>query len=131
MKMKYGYNWILPYDLWLRRGSIEAAHATVDNALDLAIQLLFLINNRHIPDLKWRRYLVSGLPWVPNDFHVTLVKAEAKFLTKKNFMTRATAVLHLVEQLIQRMQKERLLNGDIYKNYLNSSVDYNPFALST
>ncbi len=43
------YHWALPHDLWLRRGSLESAHLTVDRVFDYALELLYLLDEKRPP----------------------------------------------------------------------------------
>ena len=125
---KYGYDWSLPHDLWIRRGCASSAHATIDQALDYAIQLLFLANGQHVPDLKWRRYLATGLPWVPTGFSSLIKEADYRRRDKQGFSSRAAAVRSIIEKTVHHLQKTGVIKGNLYKSYLRISPDYNPRA---
>ncbi len=116
----YGYLWSVPYDLWMRRGSTASAHATVDKALDLTVQLLFLTNGQRIPDVKWRRFLVPHLPWLPPHFASLLEQVDTGIRNADGFQSRATAVLRVVSYL----EEVGKITGDLYQTYLHTAPDY-------
>ena len=117
---RYGYKWEVPYDLWLRRGSIESAHSTVHRALDLVLQLIFLANSRHVPDAKWRRYLVCELRWLPNDFEVLMRSIEACQPSPESFESRAQSLLDVIDPLVAYLESEGAIAKDLYTDYLQS-----------
>ncbi len=121
---KYGYLWSVPYDLWLRRGSTASAHATVDRVLDFTVQLLFLTNRQRIPDVKWRRFLVPHLPWLPPHFASLLEQVDTGIRNEDGFLSRATAVLTIVEGVVSYLEEVGKINGDIYQTYLRTTRDY-------
>ncbi len=123
---KHGYVWSLPFDLWVRRGDIASAHLTVDYALDYAIRLLFLTNGSLVPDPKWRRFLANGLPWLPPKFGGMLTRAELGTRDHRGFFARAQSVLTIIEGTIRHLEKEGVIRGDIYNDYLRNSTDYDP-----
>jgi RimJ/RimL family protein N-acetyltransferase/predicted nucleotidyltransferase len=121
---KYGYLWSVPYDLWMRRGSTASAHATVDSALDLTVQLLFLTNRQRIPDVKWRRFLVPHLPWLPPHFASLLEQVDTGIRNADGFQSRAAAVLTIVEGVVSYLEEMGKINGDLYQSYLRAARDY-------
>jgi hypothetical protein len=120
---RYGYTWEVPYDLWIHRGSIESGHATVYRALDLVLQLIFLANGRHVPDAKWRRYLVGGLDWLPDDFEALMRRVETCEPSHESFEARARSLLDIVDRLVACLGNRGLIAKDLYADYLRS-VDY-------
>jgi ribosomal protein S18 acetylase RimI-like enzyme len=127
-RSKYGYFWSLPHDLWVQRGSVASAHATVDQAFDYALQLLFLTNLRHVPDPKWRRYMVSGLPWTPRHFGSMMDKVDQVSRDDRGFQVRAEATLSIIEQTVRHLERTGELRGNLYRSYLRNSPDYNPWV---
>jgi len=121
---KYGYLWSVPYDLWMRRGSTASAHVTIDTALDLTVQLLFLTNKQRIPDVKWRRFLVPHLSWLPPHFASLLDQVDTGQRTQDGFLSRATAVLTIVEGVVFYLEEIGRINGDLYQTYLRTAPDY-------
>lgn len=128
LKQVLGYSWLLPPDLWLQRGCVPAAHATADQALDTAIQLLFIANKRHVPDPKWRRFLVTSVAWLPADFGRLLEASESVPRTREGFHLRADAVLSIIEAAVEYLQKTRVLHGNLYRRYLATAPYYDPRA---
>jgi hypothetical protein len=126
MQTRYGYLWSLPPDEWQRRGCAASAHVTVDRVLDLLLQLLFLLNRQHIPDPKWRRFLVTGLNVLPKRFVETLQQIERLPRDPKHLKARADRLLNLVEATTDILEKEGLLRGDLYSAFLQHCPDYDP-----
>lgn len=124
MTERFGYLWSLPPDVWLRRGSVPAAHLTADQVLDMELSLLFLANDRRVPDPKWRRFLAPTLPWLPPQFQSRLSVVESAPRTQRGFKARSAALLSLVEDTIARLEDARLLGRDMYGRFLQSSADY-------
>jgi len=125
---KYGYTWALPHDLWIKRGCVAAAHVIIDRVLDYALQILFLTNDRRIPDPKWRHYLVSGLPWLPEDFHTLFKNVEEAPRDYRGFQLRSEALFLIIECLVERLEATGDITGDIYTAYLRTSQDYDSGA---
>jgi RimJ/RimL family protein N-acetyltransferase len=123
---RHGYRWALPHDLWMRRGCADSAHATIDRVLDHLLELLFLMNKRHAPDPKWRRYLATGLAWLPAHFEQRLAVIERGPRGKVGFARRASAMLAAVEATTDRLIAEGILDADIYTPYLRTSGEYGP-----
>lgn len=121
---RYGYSWILPYDLWLKRGSLQAAHATVDTANEIILQLIYLLNDSLVPDQKWRRYLVLGLPWLPAHFRSLLRTIETAPRNRMGFDARSTAALRLSRQIFRRAERTGLLRGNAYAAFLKATPEY-------
>ena len=123
-QVRHGYLWPLPHDLWIRRGDLPSAHATADQALALALQLLFLVNARFPPDAKWLRFLAPGLSWLPEGADQLLETAETAPRDEDGFATRADAVLRLIETAAERLETGGELPSDIYRSYVRSSPEY-------
>jgi GNAT superfamily N-acetyltransferase len=122
--VRHGYLWPLPHDLWLRRGHLPSAHATADQALALALQLLFLVNGRLPPDPKWLRFLAPGLSWLPDGIEGLLYTAENSTRDDPGFATRADAILRMVEATTHRLEAHGELATDLYRSYLKLSPEY-------
>jgi hypothetical protein len=123
---RHGYHWELPADVWVQRGCLSAAHATVDQAFDMLLQLLYLINRRHVPDPKWRRFRVTGLGWLPQDFTALREVVETSPRDASSYTRRAEAMLALVEQIVRHLEDCEDLGVDWYAAYLDICPDYNP-----
>jgi len=62
-----GYNWILPEDLWFRRGAEKNAYYVSQICVGYLLELLFLINKKWIPDYKWRYLKCLQLSVLPKN----------------------------------------------------------------
>ena len=123
-----GYLWSLPPDLWDRRGSFACAHVTIDQGLDASLQLLFLLNGELPPDPKWRRFLAEGLDWTPRRLARCIAEVETAPRTRSGIAARRSALLGIVDALAEHAERTGHLSGDIYRNYLERSPDYDPGA---
>jgi len=121
---KYGYFWTVPYDLWIRRGSITSAHTTIDLALEYTLHLLFLANGRRAPDIKWLRFLAPHLPWLPPSFNFFIEQVDVGKCDEPGFRSRAMSLLSIVEGIIQNIEEKGLINGDIYQSYIDNGDYY-------
>ncbi len=128
MKTHYGYLWSLPPDEWMHRGCTASAHITVDRVVDILFQILFLLNWQHIPDAKWRRFLVPGLEILPGDFLVKLEKIETLPRNAKQLKARIDLLLSLVEDAVSILSEQAILRGDLYRAFLRHCPDYDPTA---
>ena len=54
--------------LWVKRGNIVSAHHMFCQGLDYFSEMLFALNNRLVPDTKWRYYCLERLPLRPSGF---------------------------------------------------------------
>jgi predicted nucleotidyltransferase len=54
--------------LWVKRGNIVSAHHMFCQGLDYFSEMLFALNNRLVPDSKWRYYCLERLPVLPSGF---------------------------------------------------------------
>jgi predicted nucleotidyltransferase len=125
-KRKYGYHWELPPDVWVQRGSVSSAHGTVDQAYDMALQMLYLLNGRHVPDPKWRRFRAAGLAWSPEGFAGLRDQVEGGARDEPAYARRAEATVALVEGMVRHLEDRGEIEGDWYAAYLDSCPDYNP-----
>lgn len=63
-----GYNWILPNDLWIKRGEPKNAYFLLNKCVNIFIDLLFIINKKWIPDFKWVLIKSKKLAFLPEDY---------------------------------------------------------------
>lgn len=121
---KLGYLWSVPCDVWLQRGSVASAHATVDAACDLALQLLYLVNGRYPADPKWRRFLAEGLPISPRGWPEPLDRLDRIPRDASHHRERADIVLDLVEWCVGRLERTERLSDDLYSRFVRRCPDY-------
>lgn len=120
-----GYNFILPADLWLKRGCIPCAHSILNSCVDIFIQLLYSYNFRFVPDPKWRLYHVYNLPWIPKNFKKKMdVVISSKSTSSTNFMKRVNTLQSMYNETIDRIVKERILPRNLYSFFLDNTGDY-------
>ena len=123
-KVVRGYRWSLPHDLWLRRGSLASAHTTVDRVLDYLLELLFFLNGERPPDAKWRRYLVTDLPFTPSGFAKQLVRVEQTARDERGFTVRAKALRACIDATVEELEARGDLAANLYPTLLRVSTEY-------
>lgn len=126
MKVRHGYLWSLPPDEWLHRGCVASAHITVDRVVDMLFQLLFLLNWQHVPDAKWRRFLIPGLQVVPTKMLSTLQDIETLPRDVEHLKERADLLLSLVDATAGILSRQGHLKGNLYRAFLKHCPDYDP-----
>jgi RimJ/RimL family protein N-acetyltransferase/predicted nucleotidyltransferase len=119
-----GYQWSLPNDLWAQRGCLASAHSTVDQALDVLLEIIFLINGLLPPDPKWRRFLIDDVPWLPQNFEAHVEAVEFGARSKHAFPARTNALLKLVQEVATYLEQRQLLPSDMYEYHLRHSDLY-------
>lgn len=117
---KYGYYWWDIPNLWNERGCLQAAHTNIDIPLDYTFQLLFLVNLRHIPDQKWRRFLVDYLPWLPNNFQKVLTHIETGKRNDKGLSIRVNALKIIIDNIVEYLELSNLIKNN-FLNYTHLS----------
>jgi hypothetical protein len=123
-KVVRGYRWSLPHDLWLQRGSLASAHTTVDRVLDSLLELLFFLNGERPPDAKWRRYLVTDLPFTPPGFAKRLARVEQTARDERGFAVRAKALRACIDATIEELEARGDLAANLYPTLLRVSAEY-------
>lgn len=64
----HGYAWILPKDLWFKRGVENNAYYLARFCVERFVELLFALNRKWTPDYKWRIIKSRKLPVLPGDY---------------------------------------------------------------
>lgn len=54
--------------LWVMRGNITSAHGMFSQGLTYFFDMLFVLNDELVPDMKWRQYSVERLEHLPQNF---------------------------------------------------------------
>lgn len=54
--------------LWIKRGNIISAHHMFEQGLLYFFDMLFVLNNELVPDMKWRYHCVERLDRLPGNF---------------------------------------------------------------
>jgi|SRR5579859_5293566 len=122
------YDWNFPADLLAMRGELVGAHGLLQHCTDLAIQLLYAVNERPVPDYKWRFVRVRCLPWVPPDFDARLRDVlTVRALSHSELKRRIRSLEILVEVISDYAEKRGLLPKRIYQYFLRKSPDYEVF----
>ena len=123
-RTEFGYYWALPSDMWVERGHLASAHASVDEAIGFLLALLFFANQQFLASRKWRRYLAEWLPWTPSRFPARLSAIEAGSRDEAGFTARAQALLELIEETFAYVRDSGLVPRDVYRAYQLTTPDY-------
>lgn len=93
-------------DLWDDRGDAISAHYAVSYAMELIIEILYALNQSHVPAPKWRMHCIHSLDWIPKDFQVIMERAMLiKEISAKEARKRASALLPLWKEILNHIQQ--------------------------
>ncbi|WP_251551164.1 nucleotidyltransferase domain-containing protein [Neobacillus muris] len=108
-----GYNWSLPHDLWIQRGSIENAFYILHHCRDLLMDLLYAINRRWTPDFKWKYFKSLQLPWLPEKYAETMASLLlVASITEEEFNQKAALFQTLIDACYEMVMDD--LPTDMY-----------------
>ena len=109
----------------LKRGLVTCAHDLLNDAVELMVEALFLINGRYRPHRKWRLAVAENLPWKPVQFSQLIREATLVFaFDEQDVERRMAAVEELWPQLLDRALDERMIPRD-YEQYLATNISLN------
>jgi hypothetical protein len=94
-------------DLWLARGSLAGAHQMIHYGLDRFLELLFVLNGRLVPDVKWRLFLADRLPRLPGRFPERIVRVlTLSEISREELELRRGAFLEMWRELMPFVEEE-------------------------
>ena len=67
-KFERGYKWVLPDNLWYKRGNPQNGFVVMQDCAKTLIETLFVINKAWIPDTKWLWIKSLKLEYLPKDY---------------------------------------------------------------
>lgn len=121
----------VPWNGWLnparqlKRGFVEAAHDLLNEAADLIVEGLYLINARFRPHRKWRLMIAEDLPWRPEGYRPLMRELLlVSGFTEADVERRAGAARTLWTRMLRRALEQRLIPED-YEHYLATHVSLN------
>jgi hypothetical protein len=121
----------VPWSGWLnprrqlKRGLVTCAHDLLNDACELMIEALFLINGRYRPHRKWRLAVAENLPLKPARFSQLIREAMLIFsFDDSDVERRIAAVEELWPPLLDRALDERMIPRD-YEQYLATNISLN------
>ena len=93
--------------VWIHRKDLLSAHSMFFKAIDHFLDALFALNNRLVPDHKWKLNSAMKLEWLPKDFRkrVNEVLRVSK-LDEAELRRRSRDFMHLWKQLKPKVEKE-------------------------
>ncbi len=111
------YGWVNP-ERQLRRGFPENAHLLVNRAAEIVTEILFLLNGRLAPHLKWRFEMAMDLPWLPLDFRRRFVR----LIGQQTPRGRIAVSRSLGEEILDHLTTEALIPADPFR-YVTLHLD--------
>jgi hypothetical protein len=116
--------WLNPHRQ-LKRGLATSAQDLLNEAVELIVEALFLINSRYRPHRKWRSLAIENLAWKPAGFIHLLKEAMLVFsFEKPDVERRITAIQTLWPPLLERALAEEMIPPD-YEQYLATHISLN------
>lgn len=109
----------------IKRGLIGPAHDLVNEAVDLLVEGLFLLNNRYRPHRKWRLAIAHELPWRPAGYRDKINEALLVLsFDECDVMRRSAAVQEMWDPMLDRALELGIIPGD-YDKYLATHISLN------
>lgn len=120
----YGYYWSLSPSMWISRGSISAAHSSIDYSFLMLLKLIYLINNEIPPDNKWIYFLIDGLKWHPENF-ILMLHNYTKIRSNYNgFLKKYKIFSYILNSVIKELKKQKLIHENLFESYLKTIEEY-------
>lgn len=123
-KEVYGYYWSLPSDLWITRGSMIAAHSSLNFSFQMLVELIFFINDELPPDKKWLYFVVNDLNWLPVNFGKQFFHFLSLPANDSSFNIKSKIFYSLFNSVFLKLKRSNLIHKNLYKIYLNNIKEY-------
>lgn len=96
-------------ELWVERGNPISAHHMFDQGLNYFLEMLFILNNQLVADMKWRYYCAEKLARLPDNFQERIkeimllhaVSLEELGRRKEIFLKMWREMLPIIEKEVQ------------------------------
>jgi predicted nucleotidyltransferase len=62
-------------ETWIERGDLISAHYCINHAIDLLLEIIYVLNKEFLPPPKWRIFYSYNLNWLPRDYRKLLEEA--------------------------------------------------------
>lgn len=117
------------YDVWVKRGDLLTAHLLIDYALGMLLNILYAYNKEFIPNERWKLHGSYKLKWLPKNFKKRIKEVIATGrISKDDFHKRYKIFRSLLEETIDKIEKEKILPKNMYHYYLKSGFDYSLYS---
>lgn len=121
---RYGYPWEVAPTIWEQRGNLHAANATLDKALRLAMNLMFLALRRLPPDPSWAVVLCAALPLAPPSTAALLSLLDTAPRTWQTLDERVASFQRWVTEIVTSVTETVDLSSDLYREFVANSSEY-------
>src|SRR5262249_20900008 len=109
----------------VKRGLIAPAHDLLNEAVDLLVEALFLLNDRYRPHRKWRLMISQELHWKPVEFFTRIDDAMlVRAFDEGDVERRARAVREIWYPMLTRALERGIIPSD-YDKYLATHISLN------
>jgi hypothetical protein len=118
------YGWLNP-ERQLQRGFPVVAHYLLNEAIDLLVEGIYLINARFMPHPKWRLLVVDDLPWKPANFLANLSDILVVHgYSRMEIIQRMEKIKDLWDYIIDHALQEGIIPSD-YEHYVATHISQN------
>jgi predicted nucleotidyltransferase len=105
-------------EMWVERGDLLSAHYCINYAIDLALGILYALNDEFMPAQKWRLYYSYKLRWLPADYKKLMEEAATvKSLSMQDLSRRIKALRKLWNEIVPKVEKQTRLTMDALHEY--------------
>jgi len=109
----------------LKRGLTAPAHDLVNEAVDLLVEALYLLNNRYRPHRKWRLMIARELAWKPAEFVKKIDEAMLVLaFDEADVQRRTLAVQEIWAPMLTRALECAIIPAD-YDKHLATHISLN------
>lgn len=108
-----GYSWVLPNDLWVRRGPIENGYFVLQKCAGIFMESLFTLNKRWAPDFKWIYRKSLTLPYLPTDYKKKMDFILFSEFNKENYYKKLQYMQEMLDECFEKVSS--LLPENMYK----------------
>lgn len=106
----------------LYRNSPISLTIMYDKCIEMIIASVFLLNNRHVPHVKWYENDLKMLTWLPTDFWKLLIEFfDLHGMESNIFIRKKELLVYLQKSLIQRCELLKINVSDY--RYINTVIN--------
>lgn len=112
------FDWYISMaDLWIYRGDIASAHYSLNSAVEAFFRAIYAINDKFLPPLKWRLFLINSLQVLLSDIKRRLKDAmKIKKFNQSELKRRKEILREIFNELLPYAEKKlKVRFGEFYK----------------
>lgn len=119
-----GYNWGLKNDLWIKRSRLDNAFYILSQSINLAIDLVYAINSRWIPDTKWKFIKSFKLSWIPDSWKECMdyLTTGVGLSSEEVWYEKAKVFQSAIDSCYEKIMDE--LPDDMYMHLIENTDEY-------